>query len=329
MAGSTRRTSRTSSSAVSRPSESTSEPWARDASIPSAVSTWDAFEDTVKSLHAEPLAAAPLLNASEQIRGQPDPASNVKRADAGRTVQLVGRQTEGIDAEFADVEGNTAARGDRVGVHEHAALARDPRDLGDRLDRPDLGVRELDRHQDGVGTQRVRHGVGIDDPMAVDRHQRQRRAILFQPPGRRENRGMLDPRDHHVGSTAAQRRCEPPQRQVVRLGPAPRERDLARLGVDQPGDLFPRPLHRLPRPLTPSVERQGVPELLGQPGQHGGDHVGMGPRRGNVIQVNRPHGEGFYHAPQSAATRRATPPTRSESAPRALTRPSLGDSIRR
>jgi len=60
-------------------------------------------------------------------------------------VQLVDRERPEVHAELLDVDRDLAGGLDRVGVEEGAAGVREGGELLQRLDRPDLVVRELDR----------------------------------------------------------------------------------------------------------------------------------------------------------------------------------------
>ena len=98
-------------------------------------------------------AGAPraLLRAADHQRVEAQPPPNQQRARALRSAELVRGDRAQIDVERAEVDRDVARGRARVDVHDGAALARGRADLGDRLERPDLVIRELHRHELGVG----------------------------------------------------------------------------------------------------------------------------------------------------------------------------------
>ena len=78
------------------------------------------------------------------------------------------------------------------------------------------------------------------------------------------------------------------EREVVRLGRARGPDDLARVGVDQRGDLLARLLDRLLRlPAAGMAARRRVAEVLAQPRDHRVDDARIDRRRRAVVQVDR------------------------------------------
>ena len=111
-----------------------------------------------------------LLGATLLLGEDVGPVAEVERADALGTLELVGAHREEVDAEGGHVDLQVRRSLDRVDREQDAAMRMDAvRDLGDRLDRADLVVRQHDRDQDRlVGDRRV-DVVGIDPTIAVDR----------------------------------------------------------------------------------------------------------------------------------------------------------------
>ena len=110
------------------------------------------------------------------------------------------------------------------------------RDLGDRLDAADLVVGEHDRDEDRPVGDRGVELVGVDAPVAVDRHLDDLEPEPLEVAQRVADRVVLDRRgDDPVAAGLAGPRGAL-DRKVVRLGPAGREDDLARLGVEAAGD---------------------------------------------------------------------------------------------
>ena len=87
----------------------------------------------------------PLRNGDRRT-----PRFDPQRADALRTVELVRRDGEQIDAERAHVHRNLARALHGVGVEQRPARVGDRGELGDRLNRADFVVRVHDRDERGV-----------------------------------------------------------------------------------------------------------------------------------------------------------------------------------
>src|SRR4029078_8531002 len=96
-------------------------------------------------------ARAALLTAPIHLRADPPArlaSADVERADALRAVHLVRGDARKVDVHLLYVERHLADALNRVGVEEDPARPGDLADLLDRLDRPDLVVREHDRDED-------------------------------------------------------------------------------------------------------------------------------------------------------------------------------------
>src|SRR5205807_2036034 len=98
--------------------------------------------------------------------------------------------------------------------------------------------------------------------------------------GRRDD-VVAPPRERARGSA---------EREVVGLGAAAREDDLARLAPERPPDLRARLLERPRRLDAAPVEARGVPETLSQEGEHGRDDFRRGARGRGVVEVDLAHG---------------------------------------
>ena len=161
-----------------------------------------------------------------------------------------------------DVEVDPRRGLDGVHVEQHPAVrADDLRDVGDRLERPDLVVREHHGHE--------RRALG-------DRARRCR-------PGRRARSGRPAPATTSNPNFSRYARAWPTawcstalvtircaaglagprgalEREVVRLGAAAREHDLARVRADRPGEPLVRVVERLARGPPERVRRRRVAE---------------------------------------------------------------------
>ena len=101
-------------------------------------------------------------------------APHVERADALRSVHLVGGHRGQVDLQLVHVERNLADGLHGVGVEENALLLRDRADLGDRLNHADLVVGGHDRDEDRLVGDRVAEIVEIDQAVLLHRAGRSR-----------------------------------------------------------------------------------------------------------------------------------------------------------
>ena len=167
---------------------------------------------------------------------------------------------------------------------------RDPGgDLGDRLDRADLVVGEHDRDQDRLVVERRLELVGVDPAVAVDRQLDDLEAELLEVAQGVADGVMLDRRGHDPVAAALAGPGRALEREVVRLGAAGREDDLAGLGVESRRDALVGIVEGRPRDAPVGVGRARVAERLGQERQHRVEDLAPERRRGRVIEVDR-HG---------------------------------------
>ena len=109
--------------------------------------------------------------------GHAQPAPHEQRPGALRAAPLVRRHRAQVGAERAEVDRDPTRGRTGVDVHEHAASARRRADGRGRLERADLVVRELRRHQHGVGSERRR----APRPRRTGRSDRRRRRCSPTP----------------------------------------------------------------------------------------------------------------------------------------------------
>ena len=127
-----------------------------------------------------------------------------------------------------DIEVDVRRRLDRVDVERDALARPDPRrDLGDRLERPDLVVGEHHGDEDRLVVERRLELVGVDAPVPIDRQLDDLEAELLEVAQRVPDRVMLDRRRHDPVAVRLAGPRGALQREVVRLGAAGREDDLA------------------------------------------------------------------------------------------------------
>ena len=86
--------------------------------------------------------------------------------------------------------------------------------------------------------ERVLELVGIDPPIAIDRQLDDLEAELLEVAERVADGVMLDRRRHDAVPAGLAGPCRALEGEVVRLGAAGREDDLARLGAEVRGDLL-------------------------------------------------------------------------------------------
>ena len=174
------------------------------------------------------------------------------------------------------------------------AIAAGPDERADRRDRlqhADLVVGGHDADEDGVRAERGVHRRGIDEPAGVDAEPRHLdRPVRFERGADVEHRGVLGRQGHDVASAGAERAHRAGDRQVVRLGGAAREDDVARPRADQRGDLTARVLDRLARrPAEGMLRARRVAEALGEVRQHRRDDPRIARRRGVAVEIEGIH----------------------------------------
>ena len=157
------------------------------------------------------------------------------------------RQRQQIDAQLVDIDRDFAERLGRVGVQRARRAARQGGDLADRLKRADLVVGVHDADERGAAVQGLAHRVGIDQSLAIDRHNRDPAAQAFEELARLQRGRMLDGAGDDVQRRCAQRpkkprslaKTDPFEGMIARFGAAAGEDDLVRLRTEQLGDLLP------------------------------------------------------------------------------------------
>ena len=171
---------------------------------------------------------------------------DVEDADALGPLELVGAERDEIGAERLDVEVDVRRGLDRVHVEDEALAGPDARrDLGDRLDRADLVVGEHDRDEDRLVVEGRLELVGVDPAVAIDRQLDDLEPELLEVAQGVPDGVVLDRRGHDP--VAARPLAGPRgalEGQVVRLGPAGGEDDLATLRVEARGDPLVRVIER-------------------------------------------------------------------------------------
>ena len=143
-------------------------------------------------------ALAALLRAALNEAREGNALPRVQKPDALRAVELVRGEGEHVDALRLDVNGNMARRLHRIGVEEHASLAADPADLGDRKDRTDLIVGVHDGDKAGILADGVLHLLRRDRTGGADGQKLDREALFFKLFERVQHGVMLKGRRNDV-----------------------------------------------------------------------------------------------------------------------------------
>ena len=213
-----------------------------------------------------PAAARALLRAADEERIEPQPAPHQQRARALRAAELVRGDRAEVGVERAKVDRHVTGGRARVDVHEHAARPRAAaHDLGRRLQRADLVVGELHRHERGVGAHRVEHLGRVEAPEAVDADDRH---LGVGPRDRVAHARVLDRGGDDVAGARATACERTPDRGVHRLGARRREHDLARPGAEERRDLLARVFERDARHPPFGVQAAGIGVVLAQEREH-------------------------------------------------------------
>ena len=164
--------------------------------------------------HAEPdqggqvlgAGSVPALLASAQdLRAHLQLGPDPERARARRAVDVIARERQEIDPHRVDGERHPPEGAHGVDVQGHARRAREPADLAERLQRPDLRARGADRNEGGLGAERTAQGVEHHAPLAVDGEGHDRGAPPLELPTRIDDGDVLDGRDDDPRAARAAR----------------------------------------------------------------------------------------------------------------------------
>ena len=156
-------------------------------------------------------------------------------------------------------------------------------DLGERLQHADLVVGRHDRDRGSCRSVMARAQlVEIDEALRVDAEPRDAAALALEALARVEHRLVLGRDRDDVIAAVAQRVRDPFDRQVVGLGGAAREDDLARREAPMSAATCARArVDRLLRlPAVGVLPARGVAELLGEIRQHRLEHARIDGRGG-------------------------------------------------
>ena len=168
-------------------------------------------------------------------------------------------------------------------MQRHSGLARDARDLGDRLNHAQLIVGMHNRDQPRIRPQRAPHIVGIHQAARANRQNRDGRARALELRAGGQHRRVLDRARDDV------RRPRSQQRQVVCLRAAAREYQLGGAGVDQRRQLPPRPFQPLFGRLSEMMDAGSVTIHLTETRHQRLQYFGSDRRGGVVVEIEALH----------------------------------------
>ena len=231
------------------------------------------------------------LQAHARLAG-PD----VERPDPLRAVHLVRGERGEVDTHRFDVEGDLAEPLHGVGMEDDAPLAADRADLGQRVNRADLVVREHEADEDRLAPDRGGDLSGFDPPRPVGREVRDLEAFTLELVAGVEHRVVLGRSRDDVVSLRAVSARRAQDREVVALRGAAREDDLLRRGAHAFRDMASRLVHRRLRLPAEDVAARGrVSERAREVWSHRFEHPRIHGRRGVVVHVDRQ----LHHGPET------------------------------
>jgi hypothetical protein len=169
-----------------------------------------------------------------------------------------------------------------------STLATHRADGLDVLDDADLVVHQQDGHEDRVLAQRVLELVEVDEAVFLHVEVAHLEALALEFTHGVEHGLVLGLQRDEVLAAAAVEVGRALDGEVDGLGGAAGPDDFARVGVDQPGHLGTRLLHRFFRLPAPGMAAAGrVAEVFTQPRDHGVDHTRVAGRGGTVVEIDR------------------------------------------
>ena len=177
-----------------------------------------------------------------------------------------------------------------VGVEQHARLAADFADLGDRQNGADLVVGVHDGHETGVRAKGALYLLRRDRADGADGQKLDLESLFFKLFERVQHGVMLKSRRNDVLFALARAETRGREnRLIVGLAAAGGEVDLTRRGIQARCDALARILQRLGRLLPDGVQARGVAVDRFHIRQHRVDGRAAHLRGGGVVCVNSCH----------------------------------------
>jgi hypothetical protein len=165
-------------------------------------------------------------------------------------------------------------------------LPRNPANLGNRLDGPDLVVRVHHGNQDRTRSQSAPHILRIDAAESINRHESKLRSEPFQKSAGIDHRWMLHLSRNDVRALCLTGEEDPLQRLIIGLASTTCEDNLSGVAPEERGNLRPGLLPGIPRGLARPVIAGWIPERLVQHRPHPSGNLRRYRRAGIEIKIN-------------------------------------------
>ncbi|CAH0313885.1 hypothetical protein SRABI70_04820 [Pseudomonas sp. Bi70] len=220
------------------------------------------------------------------------PFTHVERADAFGAIALVRRERHQVHRQAGQVDHHLAGGLGSVDMKQRAALTHPFANRGDIGEGAQLVVDAHQRHQQGIVTQRRRHGLGLDQALAVRLQPGDLEAVELQLPGGIQH-GLVFQAAGHDMPAPLRRGCHALERQVVGFGGTGCPHQVVGAGTDQFGDLPARLFHGTACALAERMRgRRRIAEgtIAAHMGQHVADYLIVDGRGGGVVEVALSHG---------------------------------------
>ena len=196
----------------------------------------------------------------------------------------MGREGQVINAHGLDIQWQFAGGLYGVGVEEDIAGAADSGDFLNWKDNASLIVGEHDGYHRGVFSDGFVNGVHINLPGAVHGNPSDVTATFLVVLAKLDIGRVLYGGGNKV-AFAGPAKQGGVQGGVISLGAAGVKNNLARIGIDQTGDLFAGGGQGGAELLAKAVGTGGVSPVLSEVGQHSLDHLGRDARGGVVVEI--------------------------------------------
>ncbi len=243
-----------------------------------------------------PCPAPELLAATENERMKRHSFTDDQRTTSFRTMKLVSRQCEGVDAEIPERDRDLSHRLYRIRMNQDAPFPADPRNLRHRLQHSGLVVGQHHRDHRGLRLECVDHPLRRDPAVLIRRNEGHPMTTPLQIAKRTGNRRMFD-RGGYDMATLVPGENQPMQDGIVGFSAPTREDYLFRLRVDESREVFPRLLQRPAREASLMMDARGIPEDSPLIGDQGVQDPWVHPGRRIVVEVDS------HTAPDRRATK--------------------------
>ena len=228
-----------------------------------------------------------LLPSAQDLRPHLQLGPDPERARARRAVDVIARERQEIDPHRVDGERHPPEGAHGVDVQGHARRAREPADLAERLQRPDLRTRGTDRNEGRLGAERTAQGVEHHAPLAVDGEGHDRGAPSLELPTRIGDGDVLDGRDDDPrAARAARAERHPSDGEVIGLGRARGEDHARGRAAAEARHLDARGLERDPRLRAERVRCRWIADAGLEERAHDGQHPRIDRSKPSVVEVD-------------------------------------------